>query len=112
MFTVNSSTSDSPDLYDIQYTPRFGYVPQMTTDFPNGNQTVNILRFRAIFLQRLLGACSANNCNTDFEPGLEIDKSSVPAKATEITAFIFPLTCSPTVWRTRTRRSRSVGTSS
>jgi hypothetical protein len=95
VFTVNSSTGDSPDLYDIQYTPRFGYVPQMTTDFPNGNQTVNILRFRAIFLQRLLGACNANNCSTDFEPGLEIDKSSVPDKASEITAFIFASTMLP-----------------
>ena len=34
-----SSTSSTPS--------RFGYVPQMTEDFPNGNKTVHILTFRA-----------------------------------------------------------------
>jgi hypothetical protein len=90
VFSLNTSSSDQPDLYDIQYTSRFGYVPQMDEDFPSGNKTVHILTFRAIFLQRLLGACSGNTCNTDFEPGLGINKASSPQQAEAITAFVFP----------------------
>jgi hypothetical protein len=93
VFSRNSSTSDTPDLPDIQYTPRFGYVPQLTTAYPNGNQTVNIASFRALFFQRLLGACNGNTCNTDFEPGFpanQPDMTNVPKQAEAITAFVFP----------------------
>ena len=89
VFSRNSSSADQPDLFDIQYTSRFGYVPQMDEDFPNGDKTVHILRFRAVFLQRLLGSCSGNTCGLDFEPGLQINKSSSPQDAEAITAFVF-----------------------
>jgi len=89
VFSRNSVSTDEPDLYDIQYTPRFGYVPQLTTGFPNGNATVHIQTFRAIFFQRLLGACNGNACDTDFEPGLAIDQSGSPQQAEAITAFVF-----------------------
>ncbi len=95
VFSRNTSTSDVPDLPDIQYTPRFGYVPQLTTSFPNGNATVNIGSFRAIFFQRLLGGCSGNSCNLDFEPGLSASYASAPADAEAITAFVFPATMLP-----------------
>ena len=90
VFSRNTSSADSPDLPDIQYTSRFGYVPQLTTDFPNGNATVYIASFRAIFLQRLLGSCSANSCGLDFEPGLSANYASAPQDAEAITAFVFP----------------------
>jgi hypothetical protein len=90
VFSRNSSSSDSPDLPDIQYTSRFGYVPQLTTDFPNGNATVYISSFRAIFLQRLLGSCNGNSCGLDFEPGLGINKAGSPQDAEAVTAFAFP----------------------
>ncbi len=95
VFSRNSSTSDSPDLFDIQYTSRFGYVPQLTEDFPNGNKVVRIGGFRAIFLQRLLGKCNANDCDLDFEPGFSTNQSSEPADAEAITAFVFPRTMLP-----------------
>jgi hypothetical protein len=95
VFSRNTSTADQPDLYDIQYTPRFGYVPQLTEDFPNGGKLVTIGHFRAIFLQRLLGSCSSNTCDTDFEPGLGINKANVPAEAEAITSFVFPTTMLP-----------------
>lgn len=95
VFSRNSSTTDQPDLYDIQYTPRFGYVAQLTAAFPNGNSTVSIGSFRAVFLQRLLGACGSNTCGTDFEPGLGIDKSGSPKQADAITAFVFSSTMLP-----------------
>ena len=95
VFSRNSSTSDQPDLYDIQYTPRFGYVPQLTTGFPNGNSTVDIQSFRAIFFQRLLGSCSANSCGVDFQPGLGINQANSATDAEAITAFVFPLKMLP-----------------
>ena len=95
VFTRNSSTTDSPDLYDIQYTSRFGYVPQLTTGFPNGNSEVRIGSFRAIYFQRLLGSCSSNSCGLDFEPGLGINKASAPQDAEAITAWVFPVTMLP-----------------
>ncbi len=90
VFSRNSSSSDSPDLPDIQYTSRFGYVPQLTTEFPGGTQTVHIASFRAIFLQRLLGSCNAHSCGLDFEPGLSGSFASAPQDAEAITAFVFP----------------------
>ena len=33
---LNTSTTESPDLYDLQYTPRFAYVPELTGTFPSG----------------------------------------------------------------------------
>lgn len=95
VFSRNSSSSDSPDLFDIQYTSRFGYVPQLTAPFPNGNATVHIGSFRAIFFQRLLGGCSGNSCNLDFEPGITGNFSGALADAEAITAFVFPTTMLP-----------------
>ena len=91
IFTRNSTTTDSPDLYDIQYTARFGYVPELTTTFPNGNATVRLATFRPIFFQRLLaGSCGGGSCSHDFEPGLGYSNSSAENKADGITAFVLP----------------------
>lgn len=96
VFSRNSSTSDAPDLPDIQYTPRFGYVPQLTTAFPNGTATVRIASFRAIFLQRLLGSCNGNSCGLDFEPGFSTpNMAGVSADAEAITSWVFPPTMLP-----------------
>lgn len=91
LFTRNTTTSDAPDLYDIQYTARFGYVPELTTAFPNGNSVVRLLTFRPIFFQRLLaGSCNASSCSHDFEPGLGYSNASSENKADGITAFVLP----------------------
>jgi hypothetical protein len=67
VFSLNSSTDDDPDLLDIQYTPRFGYVPQIV-DFPNGtSQLRRLLRFRPIFMHRLL----IENGPVIWDPGVE-----------------------------------------
>ena len=91
VFGRNSSTADVPDLTDVQYTARFGYIPELTTQFPSGNATVTFVRFRAAFLQRLLGGnCSSGTCTHDFEPGVPYTGStSSESKAEGITAFIF-----------------------
>ncbi|MGQ0830345.1 MAG: Tad domain-containing protein [Microthrixaceae bacterium] len=91
IFTRNSSTTDAPDLYDIQYTARFGYVPELNAAFPNGNSITRFAGFRPIFFQRLLGgSCSGGSCTHDFEPGLGYTNTSAENKADGITAFVLP----------------------
>lgn len=96
VFSRNTSTTDVPDLYDIQYTARFGYVPELATAFPSGTAVVRLRTFRPIFLQRLLGGnCSGGTCTHDFEPGLGYSNSSNENKADGITAFILPRSSLP-----------------
>ncbi len=97
VFSRNSSTSDEPDLWDIQYTPRFGYVPQMTGTWPSGTSgTIDIDRFRPIFLQRLFaGNCDPQGCDSQFDPGVGYTDSNSSTKAAAITAFVFPNTMLP-----------------
>lgn len=91
IFTRNSTTSDSPDLYDIQYTARFGYVPELTAAFPDGTAVVRLSTFRPIFFQRLLGgSCNASGCSHDFEPGIGYSNATAEGKADGITAFVLP----------------------
>lgn len=96
VFARNSGNED-PDLYDIQYTPRFGYVPELVqSSFPNGTATVNIAGFRAIYMQRLLaGTCPSGNCTHDFEPGVGYSNSSAESKAEGMTVFVFPRSMLP-----------------
>lgn len=90
LFTRNSD-DETPDLYDIQYTARFGYVPELTAAFPNGTATVRFATFRPIFFQRLLGGnCSGGTCSHDFEPGVGYSKAAAEDKADGITAFVLP----------------------
>lgn len=53
VFVQDSDPNETPNLYDIQYTPRFGYVP-VIPEFPNGKKVVPFIRFRAVFIQRLV----------------------------------------------------------
>jgi hypothetical protein len=83
VFVRNSQTESPVDLYDIQLTSRFAYVPQITeTSFPSGSSSpVHIQKFRAIYLQRLLGN------SIDHEPG--VGSSGGNQKANEVNAFVF-----------------------
>lgn len=86
VFGVNSDRAESPDLWDIQYTPRFGYVPQLTGDFPTGTGTVMFEAFRPVFIQRVVF-----KQNAVFDPG--VGDRPVTAGADdlrEVTAFVFP----------------------
>jgi hypothetical protein len=55
------------DLYDIQLSPRFAYVPQFVQSVPpNGSSSnLNIASFRAIYMWDLY----YNNGSSDFAPG-------------------------------------------
>lgn len=91
VFARNSSTSDEPDLYDIQYTPRFGYAPQDTA-LDSGSQ-VEFHRFRAVYLYRvMLGNQNNTNKSVRWDPGTAPEPGpSAPSNAqTAVQAFFFP----------------------
>jgi Flp pilus assembly protein TadG len=90
-----NSNVEEPDLPDIQYTPRFGYVPQLTGGFPSGaSDPVFIQTFRAVFIQRVLGDCGGT-CDVDFEPGVGRSIPSSESNAEAVTVFVFPKTMLP-----------------
>ena len=92
-----SVVDEFPDLYDIQHTARFGYVPELQPPgFPAGNGIVRFSTFRPIFFQRLLaGSCNASGCSHDFEPGVGYTNTSHADKADGITAFVLPRSSLP-----------------
>ena len=81
------------DLYDIQYSPRFAYVPQfLQSTPPNGNSSnLYISVFRAIYIEDVYAGCS-NSCGVDFAPGpwntSPLGSSNQNAQA--MTAWVFP----------------------
>jgi hypothetical protein len=63
---------ESPvDLYDIQLTPRFAYIPQLVEASapPGSSANVHILRFRPIYFHELFAGCNSNSCDVAFAPG-------------------------------------------
>lgn len=68
VFALNSSTTDDPDLFDIQYTPRFGYVPEIPGFGPPNNTKRAFVAFRPIFIQRLV--ISTPGQDTIWDPGV------------------------------------------
>jgi len=88
LFTRNSVDQD-PEIYDIQLTPRFGYVPEVWEEL--GSNTVSYKLFRPIFIQRL---CIGNQqCNQGtFSPGtpwIDGQESTESDNVHAISAFAF-----------------------
>ncbi len=97
VFAYNTTTGDSPNLFDIQYTPRFAYVPEIIGTFPNGSsQPVRFKAFRPVFIQRLtLG--SGGNART-FDPGISSDALNVSGNGVrEVTLWVFPQGMLPSI---------------
>lgn len=92
VFALDSSSSDAPDLFDIQYTPRFAYVPELDGPFESGSSTpVKFAKFRPVFMQRLTIGNGKNA--TRYDPG--VDDPAPPASpgqtdVREITLWVFP----------------------
>lgn len=90
VFALNSTDEEVPDLYDIQYTPRFGYVPQIA-NFPTGTSAPReFIRFRPIFIYRLLFETPGGL--QVFDPGVA---PAPPASGNynrvgETSVFVFP----------------------
>ena len=105
LFTLNSAT-ETPDLFDIQLSPRFAYVPEFWTPpscdpavmtrtefedclrngFGNGNSIVAFRSFRAVFLQRAKFG-TGQGVNT-WDPGFAPTAQNGDALR-ELTAFSF-----------------------
>jgi Flp pilus assembly protein TadG len=86
------------DLFDLQLTPRFAYVPQFAQSVPpNGSSAdLNIADFRAIFMEDVYADCS-NGCGVNFSPGPwntgSLGDSNKNASA--MTAWVFPSSMLP-----------------
>lgn len=85
---------ESPiDLYDLQLTPRFAYVPQFleVNPPPGASELVHIDGFRAVYLQQLQSGCNASSCDVDFEPGSwnTSPQGGTNHRADSISAFVF-----------------------
>lgn len=91
VFGSDASSNDAPDLYDIQYTPRFGYVPEIEGSFPSGSSApVRFNSFKAIFIQRLSVGNGSNP--TLFDPGFGPSDlgPSTETDVREVTLWVFP----------------------
>lgn len=78
------------DLFDIQLSPRFAYVPVLNlSTWPSGASTdAPFLRFRAVFIQRV---CVGQPCGVEFDPGVGFSApSATDARSTGFTAWAFP----------------------
>lgn len=90
VFARDDTPDEQPNLVDLQYTPRFGYVPQITA-FPSGqSDPVNFTRFRPIFVQRLF--IEKSGTDTIWDPGVT---PAAPASGSyqtvgEVSVFVFP----------------------
>lgn len=93
VFSRNTGVEAPLDLYDIQYTPRFAFVPK--TSEPNGNQPRDFVTFFTIYIQRILGGCNAGQgCGLDFDPGVGTSPMSLPSNVAggldAMAVFVFP----------------------
>lgn len=91
VFAANTSSENPLDLFDLQLSPRFVYVPKFAeSSGPNGAKYLHVVGFQPVFLQRLYGGCSANRCSTDSEPGPWNSASNGQGndKADAVTAFV------------------------
>jgi Flp pilus assembly protein TadG len=87
LFGANTSTERPIDLLDIQLSPRFFYVPVFSTD-PNGNKTLPVQRFQAVFLQTVYGDCNGSGCSVTFEPGAWNTAPITGSKAEATSAWV------------------------
>ena len=90
VFGLNVTNIDSPDLFDLQYTPRFAYVPELTAAFPSGAATaVRFQGFRAVFIQRISLGTGASP--TNFDPGVGTTALNPSGSGVrEVTMWVFP----------------------
>ena len=81
------------NLFDIQLSPRFAYVPQFAQEIPpeGTSSNLNIADFRAIYIETIYAGCSGG-CNVEFSPG-PWNTGSLGASnqnAAAMTAWVFP----------------------
>lgn len=98
VFSLDSDPSESPNIFDIQYTSRFGYVPVVEI-IPSGSSVkVPFQRFRAVYIQRLV--IEDGGDQDFFDPGFGPDYSGFTSNSDtnlsgysrvgETLSFVFP----------------------
>jgi hypothetical protein len=65
---ARNTVDDDPEVYDIQYTSRFGYVPELNSFGSGVSSPARMLRFRAVYIQRLFFTRPGSDVNWD--PGV------------------------------------------
>lgn len=97
VFTRNDADDPDHDLYDLLYSPRFGYAPKVTVpaNTVSGTTVLSIDRFSAVFLHRLYaGSCNNDHCTFEFSPGLPPDLNTKNIKnvkaAVAMSNFVIP----------------------
>ena len=88
------------DLYDIQLSPRFIYIPQFAQESPpsGSSDNLNIAAFRAVYIHEVFAKCSARRaCEVDFAPGPwnTTSQGSTNDKAAAMDAFVLADTMLP-----------------
>ncbi len=94
------TTAETPiNLYDIQMSPRYAYVPVFVEGNPPSGSSANvhIAGFQAVFMQGIFGGCSSNSCSVEFEPGPWNTASQGAANTSieSLVAFVFADTMLP-----------------
>jgi hypothetical protein len=101
VFSVDTDPGEDPNVFDIQYTSRFGYVPQIS-GFPSGGSGKRSFQlFRAVWIQRLVIETSGGDYH--FDPGFgdgfydgysddsnDYHDSSNYQRVGEVLVFVFP----------------------
>jgi hypothetical protein len=100
LFGANSGTDKPLDLYDIQQSPRFAYVPTFAgSQPPNGaSSSLAVTGFQPVFLQTLFGGCNGSGtCTINFDPGPwnTTPQGGASTNAEAVTAWVIPPTMLP-----------------
>ncbi len=93
VFARDDADDREADLWDIQYSPRFGYVPRLVEDSDDldGSTNVRFASYEPVFIQRLYGGnCDASGCDVEFDPGIGYSATGSHTKAYAMTAFVIP----------------------
>ncbi len=93
VFGRDAADDREADLWDIQYSPRFGYVPRLVEDSDDlsGNTNVRFAAYEPVFLQRVYGGnCDSGGCDVEFDPGIGYAAPGSHTKAYAMTVFVIP----------------------
>ncbi|MDH3754346.1 MAG: pilus assembly protein TadG-related protein [Acidimicrobiia bacterium] len=91
VFNRNSAIDAENDLYDIQYSPRFAYVPELDTADPNGVTDVSFIDIQPIFIQRIYaGSCNTSGCEIIYDPGVGYSSGASTDKVNAMRTFVLP----------------------
>lgn len=89
LFTLDGDGDTSDEFFDLQRSPRWGWVPEMASPFAGGASGLYpIVRFRPVFIQTFYAGCSAVSCD-EWNPS-EGSTIAGGKKAVAVTSFVLP----------------------